>query len=96
MESRRYRYIRPPRQVAVSLEYGGHGTVPKVTASGMGEVAEAILQEARKQGVFVSEDPQLAQALSSLDLEQPIPESLYTAVAILLAWSYWLRGWSPD
>jgi flagellar biosynthesis protein len=33
--------------------------------------------------------------LSRVDLEQEIPAELYTAVAVILSWVYWLRGMQP-
>jgi len=33
--------------------------------------------------------------LSRLDVGQEIPEDMFTAVAVILAWVYWLRGMQP-
>jgi len=33
--------------------------------------------------------------LSRVELEQEIPPELYTAVAVILSWVYWLRGMQP-
>jgi hypothetical protein len=30
-----------------------------------------------------------------LDVDQEIPQELYTAVAVVLSWVYWLRGMRP-
>jgi flagellar biosynthesis protein len=79
---------------AVALEYGRRET-PIVTAKGKDELADAILAEARKQGVYIAQDKALVAALSRLDLEQEIPRDLYTAVAVVLSWAYWLRGMAP-
>lgn len=84
-----------PRRIAVSLEYAGAGTTPIVTAKGEGDFAREILEEARRQGIYIAEDPKLASALAALEADQPIPEELFTAVAIVLSWSYWLRGLEP-
>jgi len=43
----------------------------------------------------VAEDAQLVALLSELELDQEIPEDLYTAVAVILSWVYWLKGMSP-
>jgi flagellar biosynthesis protein len=43
----------------------------------------------------VSEDPRLLAMLSRLDVGQEIPEDMFTAVAVILAWVYWLRGMQP-
>ena len=84
------RYMRQ----AVALAYGKH-PVPVVTAKGDDAMAVRMLEEARKQGVFISEDPQLLALLSRLDVDQEIPQELYTAVAVVLSWVYWLKGMRP-
>jgi flagellar biosynthesis protein len=83
-----------PSKKAVALEYGKNPT-PLLTAKGEDGVAEAIIAEARKQGVHIAEDPQLVALLSQLELNQEIPESLYVAVAVILSWVYWLKGMEP-
>ncbi len=79
---------------AVALAYGKH-LVPVVTAKGDNDLAMRMLEEARQQGVFISEDPQLLALLSRLDVDQEIPQELYTAVAVVLSWVYWLKGMRP-
>ena len=83
-----------PYQHAVALEYGKNKT-PVVSAKGEGELALRIIAEAKRQGVYVSEDPRLLAMLSRLDVGQEIPEDMFTAVAVILAWVYWLRGMQP-
>lgn len=83
-----------PNSRAVALEYGTRET-PVVSAIGNGEVAERIIEEARKRGVYITSDPQLVSLLSQLQLEEEIPEELYAAVAAVLSWAYWLRGMVP-
>jgi len=82
------------RKQAVALEYG-HNTSPVVTAKGDAEVAEDIIAEARRRGVYVAEDPELLALLSRLELGEEIPPQLYTAVAVVLSWAYWLKGMRP-
>jgi flagellar biosynthesis protein len=53
------------------------------------------LAEAQKQGVYVAEDPQLLALLSRLDVGDEIPQDMYTAVAVILSWVYWLKGMRP-
>jgi len=79
---------------AVALAYGKN-PVPVVTAKGDDDLAWRMIDEARKQGVFISEDPQLLALLSRLDVDQEIPQELYTAVAVVLSWVYWLKGMRP-
>jgi len=79
---------------AIALEYGRNKT-PKVTAKGQNELARRILAEAQKQGVYAAEDPQLLALLSRLDVGEEIPQDMYTAVAVILSWVYWLKGMRP-
>ncbi|MBU6223201.1 MAG: EscU/YscU/HrcU family type III secretion system export apparatus switch protein [Burkholderiales bacterium] len=83
-----------PYQQAVALEYGKN-KAPVVTAKGEDELARRIVAEAKRQGVYVAEDPRLLAMLSRLDVGQEIPEDMFTAVAVILAWVYWLRGMQP-
>jgi flagellar biosynthesis protein len=82
------------RREAIALEYGAH-TVPVVTAKGVDGVAERIIEEALRQGVYVSQDPQLLALLSRLNVDEEIPPELYTTIAVILSWVYWLRGMRP-
>lgn len=75
--------MSPPNSIAVALEYEA-GHAPRVVASGRGYVSEKIVEVARAHGVPLQKDPALAAALSTLELEQEIPEQLYTAVAQVL------------
>jgi flagellar biosynthesis protein len=86
-----YTFIRK----AIALAYG-HNPAPILTAKGEGEWAEAIIDEAKKQGVHIAEDPQLVALLSQLELKEEIPENLYVAVAVVLSWVYWLKGIEPE
>jgi flagellar biosynthesis protein len=79
---------------AVALEYGRNKS-PVLTAKGDDELARRIVAEAKKQGVYVAEDPRLLAMLSRLDVGQEIPEDMFTAVAVILAWVYWLKGMQP-
>lgn len=69
-----------PRQRAVALQYGVSDTAPVIVASGMGHLAEKILDVAQENGVPIYEDNSLATILSQLNLGQSIPEELYRAV----------------
>ena len=79
---------------AVALEYGKNIT-PVITAKGEAELAEIILEEAKRQGIYIAEDPKLLSALAKLDIDQEIPEELFTAVAVILSWAYWLKEMEP-
>jgi flagellar biosynthesis protein len=82
------------RKQAVALEYG-HNPTPVVIAKGEAELAEAIIAEARRRGVHVAEDSELLALLSRLEVGEEIPTQLYTAVAVVLSWAYWLKGMQP-
>lgn len=82
------------RLKAIALEYGLHQT-PIVSAKGDDELAARIIEEAQQHGVYIAEDPQLLAMLSRLEVDQEIPRDLYTAVAVILSWVYWLKGMRP-
>ena len=82
------------RLEVLALEYGLNKT-PRVTAKGHDDLARRIIEEAKKQGVYVAEDPQLLALLSRLDVGDEIPQDMYTAVAVILSWVYWLKGMRP-
>jgi flagellar biosynthesis protein len=69
--------------LAVALQYS-HPGVPKVTATGRGMVAEAILKAAHEHNIPIEENPALAEALADVELDTEIPEQLYRAVAEVL------------
>ena len=64
---------------AVALRYEGSSGAPVVVASGMGYLAEKIVEVASESGVPIYEDNSLATMLSQLALGQEIPDSLYRA-----------------
>lgn len=64
---------------AVALQYG-NSSAPVIVASGMGYLAEKIVEVAADNGVPVYEDNSLATMLSQLELGQEIPPSLYQAI----------------
>lgn len=84
----------PYARKAVALEYGDNAA-PVLVARGEGELAQEILRRAQEQGIWVAQDAQLVALLSRVELEQEIPPELYTAVAVILSWVYWLRGMKP-
>ena len=86
--------MTPFNRKAIALAYGKH-PVPVVTAKGEDDLARQMIEEAKKQGVFISEDPQLLALLSRLNVEEDIPRELYTAVAVILSWVYWLKDMRP-
>lgn len=87
---------KSPRSV-IGLKYNALNKQdsPKVIAKGHGDIAQEILQLAEQHGILIHEDAQLTELLSTLDLGQEIPESLYFVIAELIAYSYILQGKVP-
>lgn len=71
-------------RIAVALLYE-EPNAPKVVASGQGWIGEKIIEAAKEHGVPIEEDPVLAQALSTIEIDEEIPEALYRAVAEVLS-----------
>jgi flagellar biosynthesis protein len=85
---------KPPLRKAVALHYSGEGA-PRVTAKGQGYIAEEIIERARAHGVPLHEDQALVGLLARIELNEEIPESLYRAVAQVLAFAYALSARTP-
>ncbi|MBL4740027.1 MAG: EscU/YscU/HrcU family type III secretion system export apparatus switch protein [Sneathiella sp.] len=78
-----------PRTVAIALSHEkGSEKAPVVTATGHGELAEQILNIAFENGVKVREDADLAQILSEVDVDTPIPLEAFAAVSEILSYLY--------
>lgn len=73
------------RKLAIALKYEAT-SAPRVTAIGRGETAQRIIESAQQNGVPLSDNPALAEALSRVPLDREIPESLYRAVAEVLTY----------
>lgn len=71
---------RNPSKRAVALQYGAGDAAPVIVASGMGYMAEKIVEVAADSGVPVYEDTSLATVLTQLQLGQEVPEELYKAI----------------
>jgi len=84
-----------PTEFAVALEYDElTSTVPIVLAKGRADVAAAIKEQAAKAAVPIIETPVLARALYyTTELDSPIPEPLYRAVASVLAYVFKANDW---
>lgn len=72
---------------AVALKYDERqSAAPVVVASGMGYMAQKMVEIANDNGVPVYEDNSLATVLSQLNLGVEIPEELYKAVVDIYAY----------
>jgi len=82
-----------PTHVAVAIRYDiTTMESPVVTAKGADHLAEKIREIARAYGVPILRRPELARTIySTVKLDSPIPQSLYVAVAEVLAMIYRLR-----
>ena len=67
-------------QRAAALRYRPEDGAPVIVASGMGHLAEKIVEVAQDNGVPIYEESSLATVLTQLELGQQIPEELYQAV----------------
>ncbi len=65
---------------AVALRYEQKNIAPVIVASGMGYMAEKIVEVASQNEVPIYEDNSLATLLSQLELGQTIPPELYKVV----------------
>ena len=80
------------RRRAVALRYDmEQDHAPKVLAKGGGYLAERIIEIAREHGIEIYEDPDLVEVLSKLDVDHEVPETLYHAIAEVLAFVYRLN-----
>jgi flagellar biosynthesis protein FlhB len=88
--------VTNPTHFAVALKYGeGQRGAPRVVAKGTDEVAAKIREIAKENKVAMLEAPALARALyKHTDIDDEIPEALYSAVAEVLAYVYQLRAYS--
>lgn len=82
------------QRIAVALEYDGDNA-PRVTASGHHEVADKIIELAKRHGVPLQQDKELVEILAQLPTGEEIPEELYRAVAEVIAFAYVLTGKFP-
>jgi flagellar biosynthesis protein len=74
---------------AVALKYDKlKDDAPRVVAKGQGQVADNIIELAKKYDIPIKDDPDLIEVLSSLEINEAIPSEIYVAVAELLAFVY--------
>lgn len=74
-------------QKAVALKYDEtQNSAPVIVASGMGYVAEKIVEIANDNGVPVYEDNSLATVLTQMKLGKEIPPELYQTIVDIYAY----------
>lgn len=87
----------PPKEgiaKAVALKYDGINS-PELVAKGQGELAYEIVALAQENDVHIHYDPLLLDVLTKLELGEKIPETLYLAVAKIIAFAYYVQGKHP-
>jgi flagellar biosynthetic protein FlhB len=85
--------ITNPTRLAVALSYEQRSMeAPEIMAKGRGKVAERIREIAMENDVPIVENKPVAQGLYSLEVGDAIPESMFKAVAEILAYVYSLQG----
>lgn len=72
------------KKQAIALQYNPGDEAPTIVASGMGIVADKIIEKAKESDVPLYEDSKLANTLSKLEIGDMIPPELYDVVAEIL------------
>ena len=87
--------VTNPTHYAVALKYAdGQKGAPRVVAKGVDEVAAKIRELGGEHKIPLLEAPALARALyKHTDIDEEIPEKLFSAVAEVLAYVYQLRAY---
>lgn len=86
--------ITNPTHYAVAIRYDQEKEhAPKIVAKGVDHLALKIKERAREYGIQVIENPPLARELyKKCELDQMIPDTMYKAVAEVLAFVYQNSG----
>jgi flagellar biosynthesis protein len=80
-------------QLAVALKHDWLGQpTPKVIASGRGLLAQKMIETAKEKDIPLYQDQNLAELLSSVEVDEEIPAELFDAVARVLAFIYKVDG----
>ena len=82
--------ITNPTHYAVAIKYDeGKSHAPLVVAKGVDNIAQQIKKIARENSIHIVQNPPLARSLyKEVDVDKPIPEALFSAVAEVLAYVY--------
>jgi flagellar biosynthesis protein len=74
------------RKKAAALTYDINNPAPRVTAVGMGKIAEKIIETAEESKVPVVYNKELTDMLTKVDIGDEIPYELYDIVAKVIAY----------
>jgi flagellar biosynthesis protein len=72
----------------VAVRYRAGDTAPRTVARARGALLEKVLEIARANDITVYRDPDLAETLYAIETGSEIPESLFFAMAEVLAYCY--------
>ena len=75
---------REKRKQAIALQYDPGDEAPHVIATGVGHIAERIIEKAQEANVPIHQDSKLANTLSKLEIGDMIPPELYEVLAEIL------------
>ena len=86
--------VTNPTELAVAIQYEPESMAARVVvAKGAGPIAQRIRQIALEHAIPIVEKRPLAQALyRDVEVNHPIPQDKYAAVAKILAYVYHLKG----
>ncbi len=73
-------------QKSVALQYDKDA--PKIIASARGILAEKLLKIAMEKNITIYKDDDLAEILSKFKVGDVIPETLFGAVSVVMAYCY--------
>ncbi len=83
----------PNKKTAVALKDSQGGKkVPHIAAAGRGRIAEKILEIAFENGIKVRKDSDLAELLTTIEVDSPIPSEAFMAVGEILSYIYHANG----
>lgn len=74
------------KKKAAALRYEENLTAPVVTASGIGFIADKIIEKAEENEVPIVYNKELTDLLCNVNVGEDIPSDLYEAVAHIIAY----------
>ncbi|WP_066874703.1 EscU/YscU/HrcU family type III secretion system export apparatus switch protein [Clostridium mediterraneense] len=74
------------RRKAAALKYQESFNAPVVSAQGMGNIADKIIETAKENDVPIVYNKELTDLLCNVDVGEAIPYELYDAVADIIAY----------
>ena len=74
------------RKKAAALKYEQNSAAPIVTAMGMGQIADNIIERAEENNVPIVYNKELTDLLCNVNVGDDIPSELYEAVAHVIAY----------